>query len=128
MVNAKLEQARVAKEIGANLEARAVLYYDPSKYGETGGADLRVDGLSPEQVLSEVFVTSDTRIVHEPPPAGAERHAEDPAVAALVERAPGHKCARCWRVLPEVSAPKYLCVRCDDAVAAWDEAHGKVDA
>lgn len=126
-VNAKLEQARVAKEIGANLEACAVLYYDPSKWGAEGGADLRVDGLTREQMFSEVFVTSATRIVHEPPPAGAERVADDPTVAALVERAPGHKCARCWRVLPEVSAPKYLCVRCDDAVAAWDEAHGKVD-
>ena len=34
-------------------------------------------------------------------------------------RAPGEKCARCWKVLPEVgSSAKHstLCLRCDDAV------------
>jgi isoleucyl-tRNA synthetase len=34
--------------------------------------------------------------------------------------AEGHKCARCWRVLPEVKAPAFLCERCEDAVAIWD--------
>jgi isoleucyl-tRNA synthetase len=31
--------------------------------------------------------------------------------------AEGEKCARCWKVLPEVNAPKFLCRRCDEAVA-----------
>ena len=38
-----------------------------------------------------------------------------------VIRAPGEKCARCWRVLPEVGSRAdhpLLCVRCDDVVAA----------
>jgi isoleucyl-tRNA synthetase len=38
------------------------------------------------------------------------------------EPAHGEKCVRCWRILPEVTAPKFLCVRCDEAVAAWDTA------
>ncbi len=40
---------------------------------------------------------------------------------ATVEVAPGTKCARCWRVLPEVGASARhptLCLRCDDAVEA----------
>ncbi len=32
--------------------------------------------------------------------------------------APGEKCARCWRVLPEVAAPKHLCRRCEAVVEA----------
>jgi hypothetical protein len=31
-------------------------------------------------------------------------------------------------VLPEVTAPKFLCERCDDAVAAWDAAHSPAEA
>jgi isoleucyl-tRNA synthetase len=34
----------------------------------------------------------------------------DAAVAA------GEKCARCWRVLPEVDAATKLCLRCTDAI------------
>ncbi len=36
-----------------------------------------------------------------------------------VAKAPGEKCARCWRVLPEigaVAAHPALCLRCADAV------------
>jgi isoleucyl-tRNA synthetase len=39
----------------------------------------------------------------------------------VVSRAPGEKCARCWRVLPEVGSDKHhpeLCLRCTDAVAS----------
>ncbi|HEX6867114.1 MAG TPA: zinc finger domain-containing protein [Caulobacteraceae bacterium] len=35
-------------------------------------------------------------------------------------RADGAKCARCWRILPEVKEPSRLCLRCEDAVADWD--------
>jgi len=38
---------------------------------------------------------------------------------AIITAAPGAKCARCWRVLPEVgSQPGHptLCARCADAV------------
>jgi isoleucyl-tRNA synthetase len=56
-------------------------------------------------------------------PAGWAEFAIVSAVAAgdalAVQRAPGTKCARCWRVLPEVGSGSRaeLCLRCDDAVA-----------
>jgi isoleucyl-tRNA synthetase len=37
----------------------------------------------------------------------------------LVRAAPGDKCARCWKILPEVgsvAAHPTLCLRCSDAV------------
>ena len=53
---------------------------------------------------------------------------QDPHVSTLFHRAHGEKCVRCWRILPEVMAPKFLCVRCDGAVQAWDAAHAEVAA
>jgi hypothetical protein len=47
--------------------------------------------------------------------------ARDPApIHVHVRRAEGEKCLRCWRILPEVTAPKFLCDRCDEAVQALD--------
>jgi isoleucyl-tRNA synthetase len=48
-------------------------------------------------------------------------------VAVEPLRAEGRKCARSWRILPEVgSDPRYpdLSLRDADAVAAWDATHG----
>ena len=43
-----------------------------------------------------------------------------PDIAVDVTLAPGQKCARCWRVLPEVGTGRHadLCLRCDAAVGA----------
>ena len=46
-------------------------------------------------------------------------------------RADGRKCARSWRILPEVGEdPRYpdLSLRDAEAVAAWDAAHGGAGA
>jgi hypothetical protein len=40
----------------------------------------------------------------------------DSVVTADATVATGEKCARCWRVLPEVSARTKLCLRCTDAI------------
>ncbi|MDP3300158.1 MAG: hypothetical protein Q8M38_08680, partial [Phenylobacterium sp.] len=60
-------------------------------------------------------------------PAGAFRLADSPAVAVEPLRAQGRKCARSWRILPEVGDdPRYpdLSLRDAEAVAAWDAVHG----
>jgi len=43
----------------------------------------------------------------------------------LVDYAPaqGLKCDRCWRILPEVKETTRLCLRCEAAVAEWDQHH-----
>jgi isoleucyl-tRNA synthetase len=44
-----------------------------------------------------------------------------PGPELQVTRAPGEKCARCWRVLEEVGsrpAHPHLCLRCDDVVSS----------
>jgi isoleucyl-tRNA synthetase len=118
VVTGALEVERREKRMGAALEAAPVV--------DIADAALRAafDGLDP----AEVFRASAATLSGGEGPAGAFRLPEVAGVAVEPKRADGHKCARCWRLLPEVKAPKFLCVRCDDAVAAWDAAKGKVDA
>jgi isoleucyl-tRNA synthetase len=89
-------------------------------------ADLRAafEGLD----AAEVFRTSQASLVAGDGPAGAFRLAEVAGVAVEPVRAEGRKCARSWKILPEVgSDPRYpdLTPRDAKAVAAWDAAHGR---
>jgi isoleucyl-tRNA synthetase len=118
VVTGALEIERREKRLGAALEAApAVSVADAGLLGA-------FDGLDP----AEVFRTSAATLAGPGGPVGAFRLTEVAGVAVQPNRAEGHKCARCWRVLPEVTAPRFLCERCDDAVAAWDAANGKVEA
>jgi isoleucyl-tRNA synthetase len=97
-VTASLEVERREKRIGASLEAapRVELTAELAKL---------FDGLS----AAEIFRTSDVDMAT----AGE--------LAVRPFRAAGDKCDRCWRILPEVKASTKLCLRCEDAVEAWDK-------
>jgi isoleucyl-tRNA synthetase len=84
----------------------------------------KVDGLD----AAEVFRTSAATLLADEGPADAFHLAEAPSVAVEPTRADGCKCLRCWRVLPEVTPPKMLCLRCDEAVEIWDATEGNVAA
>ena len=74
-----------------------------------------------------MFRTSQAELSSGEGPGEAFRLAEVPAVAVEPLRAEGRKCARSWRILPEVgSDPRYpeLSLRDADAVAWWDAKHG----
>ncbi|HUJ96884.1 MAG TPA: zinc finger domain-containing protein, partial [Stellaceae bacterium] len=76
-----------------------------------------LDGLD----LAEICITSEAVLDLGPAPAAAFTLPEVPGVAVTVGSAPGEKCQRCWRILPEVgTVPKHpeLCERCADAVEA----------
>jgi isoleucyl-tRNA synthetase len=54
-------------------------------------------------------------------PAEAFTLSDVPGIAVAVRKAPGERCERCWRVLPEVghaAGHADLCGRCADAVGA----------
>ncbi len=89
---AALEAARAEKLIGASLQAALAL---PPAF----------TALLDTEAWAELAIVSQ---------AG-------PGDALHVVQAPGGKCARCWRVLPEVgsrAAHPGLCLRCDTVVAA----------
>ncbi len=104
-----LEEARVKKEIGASLEARAVLFLsDPELLAAIEGVD-----------MAEVAITSGFAARPlEDAPEGAFRLAQEPAAAVVIEPASGRKCARSWKYSKEVgTAPDYPDVTLRDAAA-----------
>ena len=105
VVTGALEVERREKRIGAALEAAPVVHVAEAELIAA------FDGLD----AAEVFRTSQGRF--EKDGDAGFRLAETPGVSVEPLLAHGEKCARCWRVLPEVKAPKFLCERCDEAVA-----------
>jgi isoleucyl-tRNA synthetase len=116
VVTGALEVERREKRIGGALEAAPVAYInDPEVWAA-------FDGLDP----AEVFRTSQATLSRSAGPPDAFRLPEIAGVAVEPLRAKGAKCARSWRILPEVgSDPRYpdLSLRDADAVAFWDARH-----
>ena len=102
VVTAELEKARAAGQIGSSLQAAPTLF--------APGADQAL--LTPDE-WAEVCIVSGFSLDK----TGAEGEADGPRAA--FHPAPGAKCDRCWRVLPEVgrsATHPTLCLRCEDAV------------
>ncbi len=102
LITTEIEGLRASGEIGASLQAHIVLTVDAS--------DAEAPWLAREE-WEEVAIASKVDIV-------AIQGAQASAKATV---APGTKCVRCWRVLPEVGSVAEhpgLCLRCTDAVEA----------
>jgi isoleucyl-tRNA synthetase len=96
-VTGDIEEKRQASTIGSSLQAKALL-----RFAEGDAANV----LTAEQ-WAEVLIVSQVELA----PAAETGEA--------VEVAPGTKCDRCWRVLPEVGASRAhptLCRRCEAVV------------
>jgi isoleucyl-tRNA synthetase len=102
-VNAALEEKRKSKEIGTSLGARVTV---------TASGPIAALLEQRRAELPMLFIVSDVALN-----AGS---ADGPdTVTVAVERAPGVKCERCWRMVPEVSADAAwagICTRCVDAL------------
>ena len=109
----QLELARMAGTIGSPLEAQVRVAVEPAPLREMLGARAAA--------LAEAFVVSGVEVVPaDGRGADAEVAAMAPGVARVdVERAPGAKCARCWKYRAEVGQDREhpeLCGRCRAAV------------
>ena len=103
-VNAALEQKRKDKVIGTSLGARVTL---TAKGAVAALLDRHRSELPMLLNVSEVALT-------------VVSTSGDSAVEVAVEKAPGVKCARCWRYVPSVrSEPEWagICDRCVEALA-----------
>jgi isoleucyl-tRNA synthetase len=101
VVTGVIEAGRAKGEVGSSLQAAPTLVLHPSD------ADL-LDAAE----WAELCITSSMELeVGE----GTATDAGD--VAAIFAVAPGTKCERCWRVLPEVAPETGLCRRCDAVLA-----------
>jgi isoleucyl-tRNA synthetase len=104
-VNAALEEQRKQKVIGNALSARVVVT-------ASGPVATLLDGH--RQHLPMLFNVSDVAL-HLARADGADE------VRVVVEKAPGVKCARCWRYVPAVSSEPEWAGICDRCVAALVE-------
>ncbi len=92
VVTGALEIARRDKVIGASLEAAPKVYISDDKLAAAvRGAD-----------MAEISITSDIEVIEAEGPADAFRLDEVKGVAVVFEKAQGNRCARSWRILPEV--------------------------
>ena len=108
VVTAALEVQRTAKVIGASLEAAPrVFVADAGLRAVLEGAD-----------FADLCITSAVEITGEDAPADAFCLPEVPGIAVAFAPAEGEKCARCWKILPDVGRHRHpgLCARCDAAV------------
>jgi isoleucyl-tRNA synthetase len=110
-VNVRLEEARREKKINSSLQAKVLVVLAGDEKSVLQDVD-----------WDEVCIVSAATVYHQPngqsflSPFTAGMALRSPSV---VEVAPGEKCERCWRVLPEVGENKThptLCRRCCDAV------------
>ncbi|GLI20531.1 isoleucyl-tRNA synthetase [Xanthobacter flavus] len=103
-----LEVERAAKRMGSSLEAAPEVYVSDDALAEA------LSGLD----LAEIAITSDAKLIRGEGPADAFRLADVPGVAVVPVRAEGSKCARSWKVSPQVGTdPEFPDVTPRDAAA-----------
>ena len=96
-ITVPIEEARRANTLGSSLQASVTLPLSAAHAG-----------LLAADEWAEIAIVSSVRIV-----------ADESEPLAAISPSPGDKCARCWRVLPEVgkqAGHPALCERCADAV------------
>jgi isoleucyl-tRNA synthetase len=104
-----LEVERREKRIGAALEAAPTAHVaDPSLMTALADVD-----------LADLCIASAATVTDAPAPDGAFRLDDAPGVAVVPHLAEGAKCARCWKILPDVGTHAHagVCGRCDAALA-----------
>jgi isoleucyl-tRNA synthetase len=107
-----LEVARASKVIGSSLQAKVKIDLSPAYKQFIQDVD-----------LAELSITSNAELHETNAPRGSFTSDEVKDVAVTVSVASGEKCARCWKVLPEVGTVKDhpdLCIRCADVVERLD--------
>ncbi|MEC8643000.1 MAG: isoleucine--tRNA ligase [Pseudomonadota bacterium] len=107
VVTSALETARNDGAIGASLQAAPTVHVSAALAALFDGED-----------AASLFITSAAEISTDPAPADAFCLEGVEDVAVVFAAAEGGKCARCWRIMPEVTESREICQRCDDVVNA----------
>jgi len=108
VITGALERARADGMIRASLQARISVHLDNNAQQMLSAED-----------WADLAIVSGLDFSLADLPVEAFRLDDVPGVAVSVSLSPGEKCARCWKVLPEVgrhAALPSLCGRCADAV------------
>ena len=112
VITGALEIERAAKRMGSSLEAAPVVYITNEDLLQA------IDGVD----IAEIAITSGAQVLREEGPESAYRLPEVTGVAVDARLAEGRKCARSWKISPEVgSDPEFpdLTPRDAEAVREW---------
>jgi len=109
VVTGALEERRRDKTIGASLEAAPVVHV----------ADTAMAEAARSVAFEDICITSGITVEAGDGPEGAFRLDDVPGVAVGFAMAEGEKCARCWKILPDVGthAAPQTCARCSAVMA-----------
>jgi len=108
VVTGALELERAAKRIGSSLEA------SPEVYVANKDMLRALEGVD----LAEVSITSSAKLIAKAPPENAFTLPDVQGVGVVPKLAQGRKCARSWRILPDVGAdPEFPDLSPRDAAA-----------
>jgi isoleucyl-tRNA synthetase len=124
VVTGALEIERANKRIGSSLEAAPAIYISDPELARTIATELAGD--RGEIGMAEIAITSGATVEPGEGPAMAFRLDDVPGVAVEFRPARGVKCARSWKIQPDVGTdPDYPDVTPRDAKALreWDAAH-----
>lgn len=108
VVTGALEIERAAKRIGSSLEAGPIVHVtDPDLAAALAGVD-----------LAEVAITSAIELRSDAAPEGAFALPDVAGVAVVPVKLDGRRCARSWRIVPDVgSDPEFPDLSARDAAA-----------
>jgi len=108
VVTGALEERRRDKTIGASLEAAPVVHVTDAAMAEAARS----------VAFEDICITSGITVETGDGPAEAFRLEDVPGVAVSFALAEGEKCARCWKILPDVGthAAPQTCGRCSGVV------------
>ncbi|MEK9849408.1 MAG: isoleucine--tRNA ligase [Candidatus Puniceispirillum sp.] len=107
VVMSALESARNDGKIGSSLQAAPVIYFTEAERRAFDGED-----------AASLFITSAATLTTEAVPTEAFTMDAIDAVGVVIAMAHGEKCARCWKISPEVTAAQDICERCHGVVSA----------
>jgi len=119
VITGALEIERKEKRIGSSLEAAPRIFI----------ADADLHKAAEGQDWAEIAITSGATISAGEAPEGAFRLDEVPGVAVIPALAEGQRCARSWKILPEVGTdPDYPDLTLRDAEAMRERARAGLSA
>jgi isoleucyl-tRNA synthetase len=111
-------ERQVKKTIGSSLEAAPEIHV----------SDADVLKVLKDLDIAEMAITSDATLVEGDGPTDAFRLDDVKGVAVVFKPAQGRKCARSWKITPEVGSDKEfpdITPRDADAVREWEKRHSK---
>jgi len=112
VVTGAIEKLRADGVVKSSLQAHPTLYAPAAVIEAFDGLD-----------AADIFITSSASLKQATPPADARLAEDNETIGVTVALAEGHKCQRCWKILPEVDdAEDAMCQRCDDVVSTMGDA------